>query len=130
MVSAVRLLAEELIKDDILSAYVYVQGRERRLKSETELGLYRMIQEALNNVRKHAGTQEAMVVFEFCNNKIVVKIIDNGTGFQINSIASDLVHEGKLGLIGMRERARLIGARFYLKSQPDVGTTVTLELDT
>jgi signal transduction histidine kinase len=105
-----------------------VMGKERRLSPEVELPLFRIAQEALRNVWRHSGATEAHLLIEFENGSVRLSISDNGKGFSVPERAGDLAKQGKLGLAGMEERARLLGAKLELKSRPGEGATVTVEM--
>jgi len=105
-----------------------VLGKERRFSPEAELMLFRIVQESLNNVRKHSRAVEARVVVEFAEDKTRVTISDNGRGFEQPGRLDDFIRSGKLGLAGMQERAQLLCAAFEVRSAPGKGTTITVEI--
>jgi signal transduction histidine kinase len=86
-----------------------------RLAPETEINLYRIAQEALNNIHKHAGATSIDVFLQQRDKHIVLSIIDNGRGFDPR-IAADGTRGSGLGLLGMRERASLIGATISIET--------------
>ncbi len=128
LVPALEMLSEELDKEGKIHARIEVTGSERRLSSEAELVLFRIAQEALRNVRKHSQATETVVRVEFTPKKVKVTVIDNGSGFELPEVLGDFAGRGKLGLIGMQERARLLGGIFSVKSQAGKGTTVAVEV--
>lgn len=95
--------------------------RNKRLLPEIEINLYRIAQEALNNIAKHAQATQVSVVLEKPNNHIVLIVEDNGIGFKPRRKANK--SEG-LGLVGMGERAALIGGSIEIESNVGDGTTV------
>ena len=97
------------------------QSPDARLTSEAETTIYRLAQEALNNVAKHARADRVDVVLECSAGHVSLIIEDNGVGFDGSKIKT--VGEG-LGLIGMHERAALVGADLQIESTPGRGTTV------
>ncbi len=101
-----------------------VVGSVRRLSQEAELILFRIVQEALRNIAKHAQASKAEVKIEFEKQKTRVTISDDGIGFQLPESLGDLLHTGKLGLAGMQERVQLLGGNLKLKSKVGKGTTV------
>ena len=111
------------IKVDFASA-----GKERSFDGETRLTIFRMVQEALRNVWKHSGASEAQIKVEFSDDKTTFTVTDNGKGFVVPERVENLAPAGKLGLVGMQERAQLIGARLQVQSQTGKGTSVTIEL--
>jgi len=126
LMPALELLAEELSGDGV-STNVEVIGSERRLSPEIEMVLFRVAQEALRNVRRHSQATEAVVRVEFTPKKVKLSITDNGQGFELPEVLGDFASRGKLGLLGMQERARLLGSNLSVKSQVGKGTTVTVE---
>lgn len=93
------------------------------LTPEVRLGIYRIVQEALHNVVRHASADEAVVSIEFANDLLRVTIRDNGAGFNPGSA----VRPTSLGMLSMRERAAAIGATFSIISKPGGGTAIVIE---
>jgi two-component system sensor histidine kinase DegS len=98
-----------------------------RLPPETEIVLYRIVQESLQNVRKHARGAAVHVTLVIRQNQIALSIRDEGPGFDPRVVARRAGRES-WGLTSMRERAELIGARFVVTSRPGHGTEVTVSL--
>ena len=92
-----------------------------RPSPETETSLYRIAQEALNNTYKHAQASRVDVLLERRNNHVVLIVEDDGVGFNQNDEEEE--HQG-LGLLGMRERAAIIGGTLEIESAPNQGTTI------
>jgi PAS domain S-box-containing protein len=92
-----------------------------RLAPETEINLYRIVQEALNNVHKYARAQNASVLIEQQKYDISLIIEDDGVGFDPEKKSA---RRNGLGLTGMRERAALLGGRIEIESSPGAGTTI------
>lgn len=90
---------------------------------EVRLGIYRIVQEALHNVLRHASADEAVVKIEFANDLLRVTIRDNGAGFDPRTA----VRPTSLGMLSMRERAAAIGASFSIISKPGGGTAIVIE---
>ena len=97
-----------------------------RLPPEAEAHVYRIVQEALNNVHKHAAARHVEVRIERRAKETVLTIADDGVGFN----AATPHREGRrgLGLLGMRERATLIGAQLHVTSRPGRGTTIVVAI--
>jgi len=104
-----------------------VYGDRRRLPPEAELALFRIVQEALNNVRKHSRASRVVTSVEFGDSKVRINVDDNGQGFELAGRTDDLATTGKLGLIGMHERARLLDGTLMVHSEPGNGTTITVD---
>jgi len=128
LLPALEWLAQDVSKHFEMKVDFSYSGQERRFDEETRLTLFRIVQEALRNVWKHSGATEAQIKVEFTNNKTTFSVVDNGKGFELPERVEDLAPAGKLGLVGMQERAQLIGAQLKVQSQPGKGTTVTIEL--
>ena len=104
-----------------LPVSVTVRGQRRRLDPALELALYRIAQEALTNVAKHAQANQAQVVLSFDDQAVTLEIRDDGCGFDTSQPPP---HGSGLGLFSMRERAQLVGAELSLVSRPGHGTLV------
>jgi signal transduction histidine kinase len=100
-----------------------VQGESRRLGPEAELALYRIVQEALHNAARHAQASQVQVSAEY-GDSVTIRVQDDGVGFFAPARMSDLTIAGHYGLMGMQERAQLVGARLTVRSRPGQGTTV------
>ncbi len=128
LLPAVEWLADSIRETCGMTSCVEVIGTQRRLSDEVELVLFRVAQEALSNVRRHSEATEARVKLEFSPDKVRLDIIDNGKGFELPEALDDLAAKGRLGILGMEERVRLIDANFSVYSEPGRGTTVTVEV--
>jgi signal transduction histidine kinase len=123
LVPALERLAETFAEQTSVDVHVEAALGDSRLPGEAETALYRIVQEALTNVVKHANARTVSVVLTRKGEAVVVVIEDDGRGFDPN--ADDV--EG-LGLLGMRERIALVGGRLSVESAPDRGTTVAVEV--
>ncbi|MCL4371160.1 MAG: HAMP domain-containing protein [Chloroflexi bacterium] len=103
-------------------------GANRRLLPQVELTLFRIIQEALTNVAKHARAHNVSAVLEWRAGSVVAVVEDDGVGFDVAKIMSSSQEDAQLGLHGMRERALLVGGQLELESTPGHGTTVYVEI--
>lgn len=105
-----------------------VKGMEERLDQDTETALYRIIQETLNNIAKHAQAKKVMIGLHRTGEMIAGYIEDDGKGFDVNQRLSMDSFETGIGLIGMRERATLLGGSLTIKSGKGFGTRVSFEI--
>jgi signal transduction histidine kinase len=128
LVTALDMLARETNQNSGLVVNFAKRGQERRLPREVELSLYRIAQEALTNVVKHAKATSADLHILFGPQNIVLQVSDNGIGFDIPKSPTDLAPNGHFGLLGINERVDLIGARLELESTKDKGTRLTVRL--
>jgi two-component system CheB/CheR fusion protein len=94
-----------------------------QLPPEVETALYRVVQEALTNVARHAGASQASVVVSRHDGVATAVIEDNGAGFDPEAVGA-----GRLGLLGMRERVTLLGGELHVESAPGSGATVTARI--
>jgi PAS domain S-box-containing protein len=128
LVATIRWLAGDMEHRTHIVVKLTVSGKERRLAPHIELAIFRMIQEALRNVEKHALATQVDVNIEYADGKINISIVDNGKGFKLTGDLGELPREGRLGLMGMKERANLIGGNITIKSEIDHGSQVLIEL--
>ena len=113
---------ESLTRD--ANATFAVQGEERRLDAERELVLFRIVQESLRNVAKHAHATHAAVTLSFDEHQATATIQDDGIGFDAPDAPTAYAKAGHFGLMGMQERAQLFGGNVYVKSERGKGTKV------
>jgi signal transduction histidine kinase len=102
-------------------------GLHSRLAPDLETVLYRVTQETLNNVGKHAGASRVTVSLEAENGSVHLRINDDGVGFD-PAAAAKLLSEGHFGLAGMRERVEMVGGHLTIESAPGKGTSVAVEM--
>jgi signal transduction histidine kinase len=121
-------LTAELNSQDGLQAEFQVHGEERRLSSEAELTLFRIAQEALNNVRKHAEANRVVTVARLGDSAVKLTIQDDGKGFKPPTLTDHPTGESKLGLVGMHERVRLLRGSLVIDSSPGHGTKITVDV--
>lgn len=111
---------------------LHVFGDEKPIKSIIELASFRIIQEAMNNIQKHANASRVAVKLEFVDNNISIIVSDNGSGFNKDIIKEDSQESG-YGLISMRERVELLNGKFDISSSLGKGTkvfvTIPLEIN-
>jgi PAS domain S-box-containing protein len=130
LLPALNWLASNVEEYSGIAVKVQLLGIERRLPEEVELLLFRITQEALRNVWRHSQATEAAVIVEFSERELRITIKDNGRGFDIPDSIGDLARTGKLGLVGMQERAKLLGGDISIESKPGEGTTLTIRVPT
>jgi signal transduction histidine kinase len=99
-----------------------IVGRVRPLPTGIEVVLLRVCQEALANVRKHAGASEVSVHLRYTDDQVELNVTDDGAGFDMASV------DGGYGLRGMRDRVRAVGGTVGVESAPGAGTTVLVEV--
>jgi signal transduction histidine kinase len=126
VVAPIRRLLEDIEDRTTGRAQIEIIGEPRRLPPDIELGIFRIAQEALSNIERHARAHNVAVTFSFTEQGIKLEIIDNGAGFIVPSQTSDFLSNRHLGIIGMYERAALLGGNLGLESGPGKGTRVVL----
>ena len=105
-----------------------IHGDGVRLPPDLELAVFRVAQEALNNVRQHASSSsDVWVILEFGDEQLILSIQDDGPGFQVPDMKT-LVRNGHLGLAGMYERAALFGGQIEVVSTPGQGAQIILRV--
>lgn len=128
LVPSIRSLLHDLDSEHQIAVDLEQTGEVQRLTPEKELALYRITQEALNNVRRHALATQVRVCLAFEPDRIRITVQDNGRGFVASQEQPDLTSQQRLGLMGMDERARSQGGTVTQQSKPGQGTTVTVDV--
>ena len=128
LIPALRWLAERLNRESAINTKIVVKGSERKYQSEIEINIFRIVQEALNNVRRHSGATEALVTLDFTPQYLRITIWDNGIGFASKQRLRKLASEGKLGIIGIQQRAKFINSSFNIESKSGNGTLISIEM--
>jgi len=121
--AALRQVADERQARDGLRVALKVKG-DRALPEAVAAGLYRIVQEALTNVAKHAGTRQVTVRLDLAGDGPFLEVEDHGVGFDPHVPLSE---QGHLGLAGMAEQAREIGWNLSIDSRPGLGTRIRVE---
>ncbi len=128
LIPAIKWLASDLTKNFGITVITEIKGEPFPMTPETELTLFRIVQEALTNIRKHSNATEASITVTFSEDKVKVEIRDNGKGFSIPLRMGELTRSGKLGLNGMQERAQLLGGTLKIDSRKGEGTLLSVEI--
>ena len=121
-------LKGELNKMYEMEVEIKAAGKQKRLPPDTELALFRIIQEALINAAKHAKVSSATVLIEYLEKNIKVSVIDRGVGFDLAGKIDLLPRDGKLGLAGIVERVQMLGGKVDIDSVRGRGTTINVEI--
>lgn len=127
LVSACEWLADQTAKEGVKVVFS-PQGDIRRLAPEVEVSAFRIVQEGLANVVKHSGATLAELSLRFGDEDLSISLRDNGKGFALQDPAGSLGRAGQMGLVGMFERAELMGASMDLTSEPGHGTSLTVSI--
>ncbi len=103
-------------------------GNIRRLAPDTEISAFRIVQEALSNVVKHSGATLAEVILDFGQEELRISVSDNGVGFVVGENAGSSGRAGQMGLVGMFERAEIMGASLDIDSKPGAGAKLQVSI--
>ena len=120
-----RKFVQEMSKREDLPIELNLRGRERRLPSGLEVAIFRLVQEALNNVIKHSKANQVEVFVEYQDAFIRVLVKDNGVGFDQVKVEKE---KGRFGLMGMKERVQLLEGDMEIESTENVGTNVIVNV--
>jgi len=121
LVPALEWQARETSRRGDMEVEVHAEELTGDLSDEVKVGIYRLVQEALQNAAAHAHAKNAKVIVRREGVSVVVEIIDDGRGFQPERTRG-------MGILGMEERVRQLGGTFFVRSAPGKGTTVHAEL--
>ena len=127
LVDAIDWLVGDLRARTGIDAQLRISGEPRRLDQKEELALFRIAQEALRNVERHAAAKTVKVRIDF-RHDVRATVVDDGCGFDTSEVLGGHHSSTRLGLLGMRERARLAGAALSIRSRPLSGTRVIASL--
>ena len=122
LVPAIRSLVDDFLQREGMISSFSAAGLPDAIPMPIATGLYRITQEALRNVAKHAGKTHVKVILRGSSEAIQLQVIDSGDGFDLEAGRSGL------GLISMEERARMMGASFHVESDLGQGTKITVDV--
>jgi len=128
LTAALEMLAKEMPDTENRSVHFTLKGEPRRLSPEVELTLYRMAQEALSNADRHANAQNIALEIEFREPEVCMGVSDDGAGFDVPDAPDEFARQGHFGLLGLTERAEMIGARLEVESRRGQGTRVQITI--
>lgn len=126
LIDAISWLVSELKARTALSVDLVVTGPRQRLSERDELLIFRVVQEALRNVERHAEATSVQVGLDFCRDRLTVCVEDNGKGMRRNTASRKGSSRAGLGLRGMDERTKLLKGTLVTKSGPGAGTKIAL----
>jgi len=128
LVPTLRRYLEEMKEREGFVAKLDFSGEERRLNITYEVALFRLIQEALNNAKKHSQAKQILVKVQFNINEIKVMISDDGTGFDLPKVMAEKTGKVSFGLLSMKERIELINGKLQIETAPGSGTKIIVNL--
>jgi two-component system sensor histidine kinase DegS len=130
LVATIKRVVQSMREMANLNVRFVVDGDERPLGQLVNLAVFRIAQEALNNIRKYADCRTAWVHLKYLDHKVILIVEDDGAGFDVNEVANSQKKYATYGLLGMQERADDIGATLEVSSAPRDGTKVVLVVPT
>ncbi len=128
LVAALRWYAESRLADSGTRVQVSEDREIRRLPSVIETALFRTVQEAINNVARHAGARHLHIAFDLPDHHVEIRVEDDGIGFDAKRVSVSPNSLCGLGLLSMQERMSAVGGEFFLDSAPGQGTVVLLRV--
>jgi signal transduction histidine kinase len=128
LIGALRQSIDYFNKENGVRCDFNVIGCSANLSFINDVTIYRVIQEALNNVRKHASADHVSIVLEYNDDHVAVSIEDDGVGFDLKNIRGKNGTGVSLGLVTMKERAEMIGGDFEINTRPGDGTGIIMRL--
>ena len=123
---AVQWYADARLSPQGVSVKVKVKGAPRELSSYAQASIYRVIQEAINNIVQHARATEAEIRIEWQEEQLWIEVQDNGRGFDVHSVCGSAT--GHYGLLGMKERIILLGGVMDVQSSPGEGVLLAFQI--
>jgi signal transduction histidine kinase len=128
LVPAIHWFVENYLAPAGVKAELKAQGLDRRLPPTIEITLFRVVQEAITNIVRHANAKAARIQLKLNHSTITGSIEDDGKGFKVNTIRQDRRTGTGIGLLGMKERINLLKGKLNIKSQPGSGAKITFEI--
>ncbi|MBI5300802.1 MAG: HAMP domain-containing protein [Chloroflexi bacterium] len=128
LVQAIDWYAETRLKVHGIQVGFETAGVEKRLPSEVETVVFRLAQEAINNIVRHAGAEAVSISLEFADDAVTLEVEDDGCGFDPATALSPGKGNATFGLLGMKERAALFGGIVSIESKIEEGTKVTAKI--
>lgn len=126
LAAAMQYLVNQLEQNYGIEVNLEIQGEVDNIPSDMEIAIYRILQEALSNVRKHARATEVSVLARFTPRQIRLSVRDNGRGFDVPDDITDFANSGNFGIMGLQERTQLFGGSVRIKSSPNQGTIIEM----
>ena len=124
LVPAARQCAEARLRPLNINVSVETKGTDRRLPSDVEVALFRVIQGSIGNIVQHSKAKNAVIVLEYGDDELLLRISDDGVGFDVSKV-TDVEESGRgRGLFSMKERIGFLGGISWVESKPGQGTTV------
>jgi two-component system sensor histidine kinase DegS len=127
-VPSVRWLVDNFRVETGMEVEFSSEGDSQEITADVSTALFRIVQESLNNIRKHAKATKLTVRLKFIESNVSIRIQDNGNGFALPEHITSLATKGKFGLIGLHERAQSIGAKLEIETHLGHGTEIKITM--
>jgi two-component system, NarL family, sensor histidine kinase DegS len=124
LVSGVRWLVNNICDQESVQTSTLVRGQKRQVSSLVEVAVFRVVQEAMFNIKRHAHASNVSVMLEFGETDLTLEIVDDGVGFEPPDRLAPYAEQGRLGMIGMEQRIKSIGGAIAVDSRLGAGTTI------
>jgi signal transduction histidine kinase len=128
VVPALESYAQRLRDAEGLNVMLNTEGEVDRLSHHAEVAIFSVVQEAINNAKKHAHATSIDIDVVSREGDLVVVIRDDGVGFEVEDVAHGYDERGSLGMLNMKERAEIVQGSLSISSEPGGGTTITMQL--
>ena len=128
LVAGLRWYADSRLQSAGVQVRVSVKGDEKRLPAEVESTLFRIGQEAISNATRHARATDVLMALDFQDGSITLEVKDDGVGFDVASVTNSGGPRPGWGILGMQERATLLGGTLQIESEPGKGTHVKVSI--
>ena len=125
---AIDSIIGKIIQTTGIACSVSIDALNRKLPKDSEVNLYRIVQELLNNIVKHSGADSISINAVYEEEKLTLSVADNGKGFDPERLRYDSKNGQGFGLVGMHERVKILKGNIIIQSSPGTGTTVTLTI--
>ncbi|MBN1584240.1 MAG: GAF domain-containing sensor histidine kinase [Anaerolineae bacterium] len=124
--AALETYVDRLAETDDMNIHLDIRNLDQRVSDRIEELCFDIVKEAIGNTRKHARAKDTWIIVERRTKDLIVAVRDNGKGFDVATTQKGYDRRGSLGLVNMRERAELMGARYTINSVPGRGTLISL----
>ena len=128
LVAIIKFELDLLQRTGLYHTVLELSGNEQRLHGEKEIILYRIVQESINNVIKHANASQIQIALQFSDFQLQIEIADNGKGFDTGYVHEKNIYTSGAGIKNIQKRAKLIGGVCSINSIPSKGTTVSITI--
>ena len=128
LIPTLRRYADKFFEESRIAVELLVIGKETRMSQSVEVTVFRIVQEALNNIHKHAKTNRAIIKVEFQPGHLNLVIEDQGVGFDLERVMDSISERESYGLLSLNERAELIGGYVKIITAPGKGTKILVKI--